>query len=61
MSSTKFSLQSTYPLGDGVEMPVLGFGVYKSPEDVTERSVMTALKAGYRHIDSAQYYKNEKQ
>ncbi len=31
-------------------MPVLGFGVYKSPADVTERSVTTALKTGYRHI-----------
>lgn len=59
--STKLTLQSTYPLlgESGVEMPIVGFGVYKSPSDVTERSVTTALKTGYRHIDSAQYYENE--
>lgn len=61
MSDSKLTLQSTYPLGDGVDMPVLGFGVYKSPVDVTVRSVTTALKTGYRHIDSAQYYENEKE
>ncbi|CDU25925.1 related to 2,5-diketo-D-gluconic acid reductase [Sporisorium scitamineum] len=60
--STKLTLQSTYDLGEsGATMPVLGFGVYKSPADVTERSVTTALKTGYRHIDSAQYYENEKE
>lgn len=46
----KLTLQSTYPLGEGVDMPVLGFGVYKSPTDVTVKSVTTALKTGYRHI-----------
>ncbi|SPO27294.1 related to 2,5-diketo-D-gluconic acid reductase [Ustilago trichophora] len=61
MSDSKLTLQSTYSLGDGVDMPVLGFGVYKSPVDVTVRSVTTALKTGYRHIDSAQYYENEKE
>ncbi|SNX87497.1 related to 2,5-diketo-D-gluconic acid reductase [Melanopsichium pennsylvanicum] len=59
--STKLTLQSTYPLGDGVDMPVLGFGVYNSPADVTQKSVTTALNTGYRHIDSAQYYNNEKE
>lgn len=59
--STKLTLQSTYPVGEGADMPVLGFGVYKSPSDVCERSVTTALKTGYRHIDSAQYYENEKE
>lgn len=54
---SKLTLQSTYPLlGDaGVEMPVLGFGVYKSPADVTERSVTTALKTGYRHIGESPF------
>ena len=57
----KLTLQSTYPVGDGADMPVLGFGVYKSPTDVCVKSVTTALEKGYRHIDSAQYYENEKQ
>ncbi len=58
---SKLTLQSTYSLGDGVDMPVLGFGVYLSPSDVCVNSVTTALKTGYRHIDSAQYYENEKE
>ena len=38
-------------------MPQLGFGVYQIPEK-TER-IVTAIKTGYRHIDTAQYYRNE--
>lgn len=40
-------------------MPQLGFGTYLSPPDLTLKSCLTALKAGYRHIDTAQYYQNE--
>ncbi|KAH7360932.1 aldo-keto reductase [Rhexocercosporidium sp. MPI-PUGE-AT-0058] len=40
--------------------PRLGFGVYQSPNSQCLNSCLTALKAGYRHIDSAQYYANEK-
>jgi len=40
-------------------LPVLGFGVYRSPPSKVETSVREALKAGYRHIDTAQLYKNE--
>lgn len=59
--ATKLSLQSKYAVGEGAEMPLLGFGVYKSRADVTEQSVTRALKTGYRHIDSAQYYENERE
>ncbi|KAJ1036839.1 hypothetical protein NDA11_005542 [Ustilago hordei] len=59
--ATKLSLQSKYAVGEGADMPLLGFGVYKSRADVTEQSVTTALKTGYRHIDSAQYYENERE
>jgi len=38
-----------------VKIPQLGFGVYQSPAKVCVESCLTALKAGYRHIDSAQY------
>lgn len=61
MSNAKLTLQSKYPLGEGADMPVLGFGVYRSRSDVTEGSVTRALKTGYRHIDTAQYYENEKE
>ncbi|KAI4141058.1 MAG: hypothetical protein L6R39_005524 [Caloplaca ligustica] len=40
-------------------MPRLGFGIYQSPRDVCVKSCLTALRAGYRHIDSAQFYRNE--
>jgi len=47
-------------LNNGVEMPILGFGVYQVPDPAEcERSVLTALEAGYRSIDTAAAYKNE--
>ncbi|KAL7270383.1 hypothetical protein RUND412_006914 [Rhizina undulata] len=45
----------------GFKIPPLGFGVYKSPPEVCKASCLTALKSGYRHIDTAQYYENEAQ
>src|SRR4051795_7043511 len=46
-------------LNNGVQMPVLGFGVYAVPAEETERVVTDALAAGYRHIDTAAAYANE--
>jgi 2,5-diketo-D-gluconate reductase A len=46
-------------LSNGVEMPIIGFGVYQIPPDDTERCVADALAAGYRHIDTAEAYGNE--
>lgn len=46
-------------LHNGVRMPQLGFGVYQTPPDETERCVHEALEVGYRHIDTAQAYNNE--
>ena len=46
-------------LNNGVEMPILGFGVYQLPPDDTERPVTEALEVGYRHIDTAAAYGNE--
>jgi 2,5-diketo-D-gluconate reductase A len=40
-------------LNNGVEMPVLGFGVYQIPEAQTEQAVSDALAAGYRSLDTA--------
>ncbi|MGP3750109.1 aldo/keto reductase [Streptomyces sp. IBSNAI001] len=46
-------------LNNGVEMPLLGFGVYQIPAEDTERAVSEALAAGYRLLDTAAAYGNE--
>jgi 2,5-diketo-D-gluconate reductase A len=46
-------------LNNGVEMPILGFGVYQIPPEDTERAVTDALAAGYRLLDTAAGYRNE--
>ncbi len=56
----QLDITSAVSLGEGVEMPRLGLGVFKSesgPE--TENAVRWALEAGYRHIDTASLYANE--
>jgi len=47
-------------LNNGVEMPALGFGVFQTPPDETADAVDTALRTGYRHIDTAAAYMNER-
>jgi diketogulonate reductase-like aldo/keto reductase len=49
----------TVTLNNGVEIPQLGFGVFQVPADETQKTVETALQAGYRHIDTAAAYRNE--
>jgi len=51
------SLNTTLRLSSGWTMPLLGFGVYQNY--TTKESVLEAFKAGYRHVDSAQVYRNE--
>lgn len=46
-------------LNNGIEMPILGFGVYQIPASDTKRCVLDAIKVGYRSIDTAQSYFNE--
>lgn len=46
-------------LNNGVKMPQLGYGVYQTPPEKTERCVLEAIKNGYRSIDTAQAYGNE--
>ncbi len=51
----------TAKLNNGVEMPILGFGVYQIPDyDECKRAVLDALETGYRLIDTAAAYFNEK-
>ncbi|MEJ5945753.1 aldo/keto reductase [Pseudokineococcus basanitobsidens] len=51
----------TLTLNNGVEMPALGLGVFQTPPDETRDAVAAALQAGYRHVDTAAAYGNEKQ
>lgn len=46
-------------LNNGVKMPKLGYGVYQTPPEETEKCVLTAIENGYRSIDTAQAYGNE--
>ncbi len=47
-------------LGEDVAIPQLGFGVFQVPPDRTREVVARALAAGYRHIDTAAAYRNER-
>ena len=49
----------TITLNNGLEMPILGFGVYQIPAEQTQQAVTDALAVGYRHIDTAAAYGNE--
>lgn len=46
-------------LNNGIEMPLISFGVYQIPKEDTKRCVLYAIKSGYRGIDTAQSYFNE--
>ena len=54
------SLQDKYILRNGVEVPCIGFGTWKMPDEVAENAVKAAIDTGYRHIDTAGAYMNEK-
>ncbi len=47
-------------LNNGLEIPMIGFGTFKIGNDEVKDLVLKAFEAGYRHIDTAFYYKNEK-
>lgn len=48
-------------LNNAVQIPQLGFGTFQIPPEETRETVLAALEAGYRHIDTAQMYGNEKE
>jgi 2,5-diketo-D-gluconate reductase A len=50
----------TITLNNGLEIPQLGFGVYQVPPEETAEAVQAALEVGYRHLDTAEMYGNEK-
>lgn len=54
------SLTDTYTLANGIKIPGVGFGTWQTPDgDVAYASTLSALEAGYRHIDTAAAYGNE--
>ncbi|KAJ9198739.1 hypothetical protein DTO271D3_6123 [Paecilomyces variotii] len=53
------SLETTYKMNSGYEIPIVGYGVYQTPAEITEKVTRKAIEVGYRHIDSAKYYQNE--
>jgi diketogulonate reductase-like aldo/keto reductase len=52
---------TTLTLNNGVNLPALGLGVFQTPPEETRDAVTAALEAGYRHIDTAAAYGNERQ
>ena len=52
-------MNKTVKLNNGVEMPILGYGVYQIAPEECERCVLDAISVGYRSIDTAQAYYNE--
>ncbi|MDO4814704.1 MAG: aldo/keto reductase [Gemella sp.] len=54
------AVEKFYTLNDGNKIPSIGFGTWQTPDgDVARESVKAAIKAGYRHIDTAAIYGNE--
>jgi diketogulonate reductase-like aldo/keto reductase len=54
-------MTTSVTLNNGVEMPALGFGVFQTPPQETIDAVEAALRTGYRHIDTAAAYANERE
>ena len=60
MSNARTSAVPAIDLNDGHTIPQLGFGVFQIPPGDTARAVSVALEVGYRHIDTAEMYGNER-
>jgi diketogulonate reductase-like aldo/keto reductase len=60
-NTNRNTITPTITLNNGVTMPALGLGVFQTPPDETRTAVEAALASGYRHIDTAAAYFNEKQ
>lgn len=54
------SITDTYRLSNGKTIPCVGFGTWQTPNETAVESVKNAIKCGYRHIDTASQYGNEK-
>lgn len=54
-------MTDTLELNNGITMPAIGLGVYQTPPDETVEAVASALRTGYRHVDTAAAYLNERE
>jgi diketogulonate reductase-like aldo/keto reductase len=55
------TITSTKTLNNGVEAPLLGLGVFQNPAgETTRNAILSALESGYRHVDTAKIYRNER-
>ena len=54
-------MSTSLTLSNGVEIPAIGLGVFQTPPDETVAAVVSALQVGYRHIDTAAAYGNERE
>ena len=54
-------MTTSFNLNNGVELPAIGLGVFQTPPDETVAAVVSALQTGYRHIDTAAAYANERE
>jgi 2,5-diketo-D-gluconate reductase A len=61
MATTTTTTVPTITLNNGVEIPQLGFGVFQIEPENTKAATLAALEVGYRHIDTAEMYGNEKE
>src|SRR5204863_6615495 len=57
----RIDAMETVTLNNGVELPAVGLGVFQTPPDETRDAVTAALDAGYRHVDTAAAYGNERE
>lgn len=55
------SLTDSFTMNNGKTIPCIGYGTYKTSDEEVYGAVLSAVKAGYRHIDTAAYYKNEEE
>jgi diketogulonate reductase-like aldo/keto reductase len=55
------SINATFKLKNGIDIPVLGLGTYKAHGDELISAILDALKIGYRSIDTASFYENEEE
>ena len=54
-------IKDTFLLKNGCRIPCVGFGTWRASGEDAYKSTLTALQTGYRHIDTAAYYLNEKE